>query len=285
MHDSFIPLAPVVGVLSASAPIYKSQLANVDYRWKVLSKCHDHRTEEEKDPDSDKFIPKPRWSAMNHFISQHPYFLDERINDGKKINVDEEHLKKLVDAGISDRLAYHLASLFIHDALVIFENHTHYDPESTEHFENFNSTVWNSVRFKPPPSLDSKIGWRVEFRTLDNQITDFENAAYITLVNLMTRVLNDFEVNLSMPISLCDENIERAQGVDAVLKQKFWFRKHIVEKNSDYTQNKAKLSNWDFSKLEEVKSTESSESEFIEMTVLDILEGNKDIGNTGLLEL
>jgi len=43
-----------------------------------------------------------------------------------------------------------------------------YSPKDTNaHFENLQSTNWNSMRFKPPPALDSKIGWRVEFRTMD----------------------------------------------------------------------------------------------------------------------
>lgn len=35
------------------------------------------------------------------------------------------------------------------------------------HFENLQSTNWNSLRFKPPPTADSAIGWRVEFRPMD----------------------------------------------------------------------------------------------------------------------
>ena len=36
------------------------------------------------------------------------------------------------------------------------------------HFENLQSTNWNSLRFKPPPTLETNdIGWRVEFRPMD----------------------------------------------------------------------------------------------------------------------
>lgn len=35
------------------------------------------------------------------------------------------------------------------------------------HFENLQSTNWNTLRFKSPPSTDTDIGWRVEFRPLD----------------------------------------------------------------------------------------------------------------------
>ena len=41
------------------------------------------------------------------------------------------------------------------------------DDEKSAHFENLQSTNWNSMRFKPPPSKESKIGWRTEFRAMD----------------------------------------------------------------------------------------------------------------------
>jgi glutamate--cysteine ligase catalytic subunit len=41
------------------------------------------------------------------------------------------------------------------------------DENITIHFENLQSTNWNSLRFKPPPSQGSNVGWRVEFRTMD----------------------------------------------------------------------------------------------------------------------
>lgn len=201
LHDSFIPLAPIFGALSASAPIFKGQLSNRDFRWNVIGDSVDSRTDEEKDPNNSNHMPKSRYSGMNHFLSDHPYFSGDKLNDGVKLKVNEEWLAKLKDTGMSDRLAYHFVSLFNHDALVIYKDRTGYEEDSTEHFEGLNSTNWNSVRFKPPPSLDSSIGWRVEFRTLDIQITDFENAAYVAIVNLMTRVLNEFDINVSLPIS------------------------------------------------------------------------------------
>jgi glutamate--cysteine ligase catalytic subunit len=287
LHDSFVSLGPIFGALAASAPIYKGQLANWDFRWKILCDSQDPRTDEQMDPNSEKYIPKSRYSTMNHFISDHPYFAGDKINDGIKLKVNRDFYKQLTEAGMNDRLAYHFASLFVHEALVIFDGHTEYTSDSTEHFENFNSTNWTSVRFKPPPSLDSDIGWRVEFRTLDIQLTDFENAAYVVLLNLVTKVINDFDVNFSLPISLSDVNMERAQAIDAVTNQKFWFRRHIVDKTKDYTLNEAKANNWDFSSLTEVnpENPSSPNSEFVEMSILDLLEGNQEIGNTGLVEL
>ena len=71
------------------------------------------------------------------------------------------------------------------------------------------------MRFKPPPSSDSKIGWRVEFRTMDIALSDFENAALIVLLGLINNVINNFDLDFLMPISKIDENMERAHMRDA----------------------------------------------------------------------
>ena len=68
-----------------------------------------------------------------------------------------------------------------------------------EHFELLQSTNWNSVRLKPPlgkgpahgpppapstvaePETGGGAGWRVELRTMEAGLTDFENAAFAIL--------------------------------------------------------------------------------------------------------
>ena len=85
------------------------------------------------------------------------------------------------------------------------------------------------MRFKPPPSLNSSIGWRVEFRTLDIQLTDFENAAFIVLIGLLVNLSNHYDVNFIMPISMIDENMDRAHKRDAILNEKFWFKTNIID--------------------------------------------------------
>ena len=57
------------------------------------------------------------------------------------------------------------------------------------------------MRFKPPPSHDSPIGWRVEIRPLDLSLTDFENAAYAVFFVLVTRTILHFRLNFYIPIS------------------------------------------------------------------------------------
>ncbi len=75
------------------------------------------------------------------------------------------------------------------------------------HFENLQSTNWNTLRFKSPPSADSDIGWRVEFRPLDIQLTDFENAALTVFVCMLVNIINEFSLDFVMPISLVDKNM------------------------------------------------------------------------------
>lgn len=66
------------------------------------------------------------------------------------------------------------------------------------------------MRFKPPPSAESNIGWRVEFRTMDLQLTDYENAALAVAVSMLVNVVNHFNVDFIIPISDIDKNFEQA---------------------------------------------------------------------------
>lgn len=60
-----------------------------------------------------------------------------------------------------------MAHLFVRDPLVIFEDRIDLDNGTEmDHFENIQSTNWNTVRFKPPHP-DSDIGWRTEFRSME----------------------------------------------------------------------------------------------------------------------
>ena len=56
------------------------------------------------------------------------------------------------------------------------------------------------MRFKIPPA-NSNIGWRVEFRPCEVQITDFENAAFGVFIVLLTRAILTFKLNMLIPIS------------------------------------------------------------------------------------
>jgi glutamate--cysteine ligase catalytic subunit len=123
-------------------------------------------------------------------------------------------------------LATHFAHLFIRDPIVVFnEDLKELDLTKADHFENLQSTNWQHMRFKPPPP-GSDIGWRVEFRPMEIQITDFENAAFSIFIVLITRAILSFNLNFYIPISKVSENMETAHIRDAVSTQNFWFRKN-----------------------------------------------------------
>jgi glutamate--cysteine ligase catalytic subunit len=126
---------------------------------------------------------------------------------------------------MDDRLATHFAHLFIRDPIVVFnEDLKELDLNKADHFENLQSTNWQHMRFKPPP-VGSDIGWRVEFRPMEIQITDFENAAFSIFIVLITRAILSYDLNFYMPITLVSENMETAHTRDALHTQKFYFRK------------------------------------------------------------
>jgi glutamate--cysteine ligase catalytic subunit len=98
-------------------------------------------------------------------------------------------------------------------------------------FEVLQGTTWNDIRLKPPPSLDSDIGWRVEFRTVDCQITPEQNFLFTHAILVLFRLLtcDQMRLNFYIPISLCDENFKRANLINAATEQKFFFRTNIYD--------------------------------------------------------
>jgi len=63
---------------------------------------------------------------------------------------------------------------------------------------------------------------------MENNFTDFENAAHAVFIWLLMRVIRLNKLNMYMPLSKVDENMKRAHKRDSVLHQKFWFRTNIT---------------------------------------------------------
>ena len=70
------------------------------------------------------------------------------------VEIDDDAYALLLESGVDDLLARHVAHLFVRDPLVLFEGMIEEldDAVATDHFENLQSTNWNSVRWKPPPA-------------------------------------------------------------------------------------------------------------------------------------
>ncbi len=234
LYDQLSPLGPVLLALTAATPIYKGFLVDTDVRWNQISRAVDDRTPEElgeKPLKNDRWrIPKSRYASNSTYIAQDPRLRNEYMDPN--LIVDERLKQKLLDGGMDDLLATHFAHLFIRDPLVIFsEDLKSLDPEGSNHFENIQSTNWQHMRFKPPPP-DADIGWRVEFRSMEIQITDFENAAFSIFIVLVTRAILSFDLNFYIPIPRTTENMETAHARDAVMREKFWFRKDPFPRRS-----------------------------------------------------
>lgn len=182
---------------------------------------------------------------------------------------DEQLYQKLRDGDIDHLLAQHIAHLFIRDSVSLFSEKVHQnDQEDTDHFENIQSTNWQTMRFKPPPP-NSTIGWRVEFRPCEAQLTDFENAAIVCFVVLLTRVILSYGLNFLIPISKVDENMQTAQKRNAIRNDKFWFRKNISAKGSSTASDTA-------TDKQNTQTDENNDTadEYELMTINQIINGN-----------
>ncbi|KAG7107207.1 Glutamate--cysteine ligase like protein [Verticillium longisporum] len=298
MYDQLSPLGPIMLALTAATPIYKGFLAATDVRWNQISRAVDDRTPEElgeKPLQNDRWrIPKSRYASNSTYISTdlrlRPEYMDPNLV------VDEDIKAQLLEGGMDDLLATHFAHLFIRDPIVIFqEDLEELDLNKTDHFENLQSTNWQHMRFKPPPA-DNSIGWRVEFRPMEIQVTDFENAAFSVFMVLVTRAILSFDLNFYIPITRVDENMERAHAVDAVLKERFYFRRN------PFPARRARGLNGEGETSSRPGSRPGSrapsrapsrpatpvgavEDEYTEMTVDEIINGCHDDGFPGLIPI
>ncbi|KAG1798316.1 glutamate-cysteine ligase-domain-containing protein [Suillus variegatus] len=202
MYDALVPVGPIMLALTAASPAWRGYLADVDCRWNVIAGSVDDRTPEERGlrPSKDNYtIPKSRYDSVDLYIANN-WTNKPEYNDAH-VPYNEGIFQRLRNHGIDEMLAKHVAHLFIRDPLVIFsETINQDDTTSNDHFENIQSTNWQTLRFKPPPP-NSPIGWRVEFRSMEVQMTDFENAAFAVFIVLLSRAILAFNLNFYIPIS------------------------------------------------------------------------------------
>ena len=59
---------------------------------------------------------------------------------------------------------------------------------------------------------------------MDIALTDFENTALTIAVGMIANVINTFDLDFIIPISLVDENMKRAHNRDGLLNTKFWWK-------------------------------------------------------------
>jgi glutamate--cysteine ligase catalytic subunit len=224
LYDQLAVMAPIMLSLTAATPALHGMLAETDVRWSVISSSMDDRTTAECESGK---TPKSRYSSIDCYISDRPKAKADSYND-IPVTIHQETYDRLIAAGLDHLLAQHVAHLYIRDPLVIFGDRVDQDnTESADHFENIQSTNWNTVRFKPPPPA-SDIGWRTEFRSMEVSLTDFENAAFSVFMVLLSRVILAFDLNLYIPMSLVDKNMDIAHGRSSARDGLFHFRRNIL---------------------------------------------------------
>ncbi|KAL5639422.1 hypothetical protein ACGC1H_006807 [Rhizoctonia solani] len=264
IYDALVPITPIMMALTASSPAYRGYLSDMDCRWAILEECCDDRTEEERGlkplKQGQRRLLKSRYSSVDMYLSEKAENRPE-YND-VPVPIHEDVYRRLRDNNVDNLLAKHIAHLFVRDPLVVIPDRIEQDDEnSTEHFEALQSTNWRSLRLKPP-STNGECGWRIEFRTMEVQMTDFENAAVSVFLVLLSGAILSSGFNLYLPISKVDENMRRAQRRDAVRGEKFWFRKDVrptARKSLNGVSNGNHVA--------------SMEDEYEEMTINEIVNG------------
>lgn len=227
LFDQLTPLAPLLLAMTAASPVYRGYLSDIDTRWLVIAQSVDDRT-----PTEMNTIRKSRYDSVDMYI--HPR---NAVYNDQQISYDESILKMLTDSDVDRLLAQHVAHLFKRDPIVFYREKLVVDIKAEfDHFESIQTTNWQTVRLKPPPACPSAIGWRVEFRPMEIQLDDFENAAFVILIVLLSRLMVANRLNLVIPISKVETNMTRAHKRDALRQQNFWFRQdseHIVPMSLD----------------------------------------------------
>lgn len=193
--------------MSCGTPISKSRLLNTDIRFPLLFQGSEDRTKSEKRQGG---IEYSRGSFNNYFISDDKRCLklynDQRytINNRVRKHMWRENKKK--NLGLDKRLINHFSYVLIRDCLGLYEDD--FEEEklkiSTGIFEAINSSNWNTMRFKPPPSYESQIGWRVEVRSIDSQLTPEQNFCLEHAILILQRLVTcqKMNVNFYIPMSL-----------------------------------------------------------------------------------
>ncbi|XP_078480973.1 glutamate--cysteine ligase catalytic subunit-like [Ciona intestinalis] len=277
LYDHLAPVCPIMLALSAASPLYKGYIADIDARWQVIAGSVDDRTSEELGLEplkhNKQVIRKSRYDSIDSYLSS-----NSKIFNDINVEVNQDAKSTLLNAGIDELLAQHIAHLWIRDPLTLFSKKIDLDDENeADHFENIQSTNWQSMRFKPPPP-GSSIGWRVEFRVCEAQLTDFENAAFVVFIVLLTRVILTYKLDFLMPLSYVDSNMEKSQKNNAILKEKFYFRKNVNTSRSPACCTQLCSFNGKSNDNNTAKCAEKDLSDCCaEMTIDTIINGKEDV--------
>ncbi|KAJ5963156.1 Glutamate-cysteine ligase catalytic subunit [Penicillium waksmanii] len=256
--------------MTAATPAWKGYLVDSDCRWQRYGDLVDDRS-----PDEKHYIP-PRWTWKQSYISAEQ---PSGLKSHQLLHpIDNDVREYLIKGGMDVFLADHFISILTRDPLLLTEaDLENSDPPETRLFETLYGCVWHPVRFKPPTS-DRGPGWRVEFRPMEAQLTDFENAAFAIFAYLVSQAITILRLKLYIPVEKLGEAWASCQERGAVIDGRFWFRKTGWLSDSDQI-------NPDIIRmLSQHGYHYSGEEKYAQMTVDEIINGEGTIdGFPGLL--
>ena len=284
LYDQLIPFTAIFLALSSCSPFYKGKISDYDNRWSVISQSVDDRTDEEKDVNNPKFIYKSRYSHVYSYISETSYCHDFN-NDYKKFPINENYYNDFINNGFSKKLAMHFSNLLVRDPLVIFSEKINLSDENdNSHFENINSTNWNSLRFKLPRESDGDTSFKIEVRPCDLQITPFENTSMVSFVLSIYALLACYQCNFIIPISKTDINFERAFQNDAINTQKFYWRINGIKEIKGFGKDCTKIK-WVKEEEREKITYDEDQGNIKELTINEIINGCPSYNYPGIIKL
>ncbi|CAI9741796.1 glutamate--cysteine ligase catalytic subunit-like [Octopus vulgaris] len=230
LYDNLVPLTPIMLALTAAAPIHRGYLSGTDCRWSSLFQACDDRTKQEQglEPltNGNVLVATTRYDTVCSYLS-----VSNKFYNDYNCSYDHEQYELLKAEGVDEMMAKYVAQLLVRDPILSFKERINQDvTKDTEHLELIISMNTPNIRLKLPTE-DS--GWKIEFRSMELQLTDFENAALVVFILLLTRAIVTFKLYFLIPLSKVAEDVITAQKPDAINKEKFHFRKDIGKESAD----------------------------------------------------
>ena len=278
LHDQLHVFSPIFLALTASSCLVKDKLAAKDTRWGSNGTTSDDRTPEEKLKGL-----KPRYTSSTLFVSSDPRNLKEYNDFPRCINLEayEFFKKEAHKEGIEipEQLINHFSGMLAKDIPIVFKHYLEdleAEPTDTTLYELIQGTTWTDVRLKPPPSFDSTLGWRVEFRISELELKYQHNVRITHAVQIIARAVQDSRLNFLIPISLIEENFKRADNNDAVLNEKFFWRTNPLDKGPADVK--------ELSILEIVEGVEGTNYVGLSKLITNFLEEREKEGDTRVVQ-
>ena len=263
VYDFLVPIVPVLSTLGGNTAAFRGIITDINNRYNLIAQSVDDRS-----PSDLYYQAQSRYGVTPSYIAESGMQYNDTL-----ITIDKACYAWALKAGFDEALAAHLANIFSRDPLVVYDTEIDHIVPSAEEvaesisrvgsqdslsagyvspagagtppsyqdiesglFEGLQSTSWYSLRFKPPPPGRSSIGWRVEFRPLDTQTTDFESAAFVVFINLLVKAMLTFQLTSYVPMSLVHDAFSECGKLDAVENTRYPWNLRQVEAPSLYSE-------------------------------------------------